>query len=101
MALENVSDKLFQMRQTLKTAKPLPRKRDRLKVAIGSMVDLIDQKGQLLRYILVDSLEANPADGRISVSSPLGQSLINKRASDTVVWQAGIQTHRAKLVGVH
>ena len=100
IALENTQSKLSLRREVLKTARPLPRKRDRLKVAIGSIVDLIDQQGRLLRYTLVDSLEANPADGRISIDSPLGRSLLNKRANETVSWRAGLGVRRAQLIEI-
>lgn len=100
MNLENVHGKLTEKRAALKTAKPLPRKRDRLRIAIGSVVDLIDQQGQLFRYTLVDSLEANPSDGRISVDSPLGQSLLNRHATETISLGLGRTTRRLQVVGV-
>ncbi|QJU10861.1 hypothetical protein FBF25_01565 [Candidatus Saccharibacteria bacterium oral taxon 488] len=101
MNLENVHGKLTEKRAALKTAKPLPRKRDRLRIAIGSVVDLIDQQGQLFRYTLVDSLEADPSDGRISVDSPLGQSLLNRHATETISLGLGRTTRRLQVVGVH
>ena len=101
MNLENVHGKLTEKRAALKTAKPLPRKRDRLRIAIGSVVDLIDQQGQLFRYTLVDSLEADPSDGRISVDSPLGQSLLNRQATETISLGLGRTTRRLQVVGVH
>ena len=100
MNLENVHGKLSEKRAALKTAKPLPRKRDRLRIAIGSVVDLIDQQGQLFRYTLVDSLEADPSDGRISVDSPLGQSLLNRHATETISLGLGRTTRRLQVVGV-
>jgi transcription elongation factor, greA/greB, C-term len=100
MNLELVSGKLVNLRHMLKTAKPLPRKRDRLRVALGSIVDLVDQQGRMLHYILVDSLEANPTDGRISIDSPLGRSLLDKRPKDTVSWCAGVKLQRAQLVAI-
>ena len=100
MNLENVHSKLTEKRAALKTAKPLPRKRDRLRIAIGSVVDLIDQQGQLFRYTLVDSLEADPSDGRISVDSPLGQSLLNRHATETISLGLGRTTRRLQVVGV-
>ena len=100
MNLENVHGKLAEKRTALKTAKPLPRKRDRLRIAIGSVVDLIDQQGQLFRYTLVDSLEADPSDGRISVDSPLGQSLLNRHATETISLGLGRTTRRLQVVGV-
>jgi transcription elongation GreA/GreB family factor len=81
-------------------AKRLPRKRDMLKVAIGSVVDLIDTQGRIVRYRLVDSLEADPSDGRISIKSPLGQSLIGKQIQDIVEWSAAMGTRRLQLVGI-
>ena len=101
MNLENVHGKLTEKRTALKTAKPLPRKRDRLRIAIGSVVDLIDQQGQLFRYTLVDSLEADPSDGRISVDSPLGKSLLNRHATETISLGLGRTTRRLQVVGVH
>ena len=101
MNLENVHGKLAEKRTALETAKPLPRKRDRLRIAIGSVVDLIDQQGQLFRYTLVDSLEADPSDGRISVDSPLGQSLLNRHATETISLGLGRTTRRLQVVGVH
>ena len=100
MNLENVHGKLTEKRAALKTAKPLPRKRARLRIAIGSVVDLIDQQGQLFRYTLVDSLEADPSDGRISVDSPLGQSLLNRHATETISLGLGRTTRRLQVVGV-
>jgi transcription elongation factor GreA len=84
----------------LASAKQLPRKRDVFKVALGSVVDLIDTHGRMVRYQLVDSLEANPSEGRISVKSPLGQSLIGKQIQDIVEWSAGYRTNRVQLVGI-
>lgn len=98
--LENVASKLITKREAIKGAKPLPRKRDRLRVALGSVVDMVDQQGRLFRYTLVDSVEANPIDGRISVESPLGRNLVGLKPADTVSWEAGTGVKRLKLVRV-
>ena len=60
----------------------------------------MDQQGRLFRYTLVDSLEANPLDGRISVESPLGQSLIGRERSNTISWQAGVHQRNLQLVDI-
>jgi transcription elongation GreA/GreB family factor len=98
--LELIENELDEKQHLLKTAKPLPSKRARLKVAIGSVVDLIDQQGQLFRYTLVDSFEADPSVGLISIMSPLGQSLIGKTARDIVQWSAGLGAKQLQLVRV-
>lgn len=98
--LEMISNDLMEKRIQLDNAKLLPRKRDALKVALGSVVDLMDTKGRMVRYTLVDSLEANPSDGRISVNSPLGKSLIGRSAKETVEWSAGLRANKLELVRI-
>ncbi len=98
--LENLEAELTDKQLILSTAKLLPTKRARLQVAIGSVVDLIDQQGRLFRYTIVDSLEANPSDGRISIASPLGKSLVGKTARDFVEWSSGMRANRLQLVRI-
>lgn len=98
--IDTLESELSDKKMTLAQAKLLPRKRDALKVAIGSVVDLLDTQGRIVRYTLVESIEANPSDGRISIMSPLGQNLIGKQIQDVVEWSAGITTNRLKLIGI-
>ncbi len=60
--LEAIETELAEKRETLTNAKLIPSKRARMKVAIGSIVDLIDQEGRLVQYTIVDTIEANPSD---------------------------------------
>ena len=98
--LETIESKLADTKLTLSMAKLIPTRRARIKVAIGSVVDLIDQQGRLFRYTLVDSLEANPSDGRISIASPLGQNLVGKTVHEIVEWGNGMRANQLKLVRI-
>jgi transcription elongation factor GreA len=98
--IDSLESDLADKKLTLTHAKLLPRKRDAFKVAIGSVVDLLDTSGRIVRYTLVESIEADPTDGRISILSPLGQKLIGKQIQDVVEWTAGISTNRLRLVGI-
>lgn len=91
-----IADKKF----VLANARLFPRKRDALKVAIGSVVDLIDTRGRIIRYTIVDTIEANPSEGRISTQSPLGQNLLGKQIQDFVEWSVGPRTNRWQLVAI-
>jgi len=95
--LEATEAELYEKKQTLSRAKLIPTKSARMRVALGSVVSLLDHQGKLFQYTLVDTIEANPSDGRISVISPLGQSLIGKTAKETVQWGRGYQM---KLISV-
>ena len=98
--LEITESELADKQLILGTAKLYPRKRDALKVAMGSVVDLIDTQGRMVRYQLVNSVEADPSDGRISVKSPLGAELIGKTIRDTVEWSHGLRVQRLQLVSI-
>lgn len=98
--LEGIEDDLAEKKSILSTAQLLPNRQNRLQVAIGSVVDLIDIHGRLFRFKIVDSFEANPSDGRISTLSPLGQNLIGKTIRDIVEWSNGLKTNRLKLVRI-
>lgn len=86
MRLESIEAELADKHQVLSRAKIISSRRTRMKVAIGSVVDLIDQQGRIIRYTLVESIEANPSDGRISAASPLGRTLLGKTVQDMVEW---------------
>jgi transcription elongation factor GreA len=101
LRMEAIEAELKDKQQTLNAAKLIPSKRARMKVAVGSVVDLIDQHGRMVRYTLVESIEANPSDGRISTLSPLGSNLIGKSVKDIVVWGNGIRKNSFQLVGIN
>lgn len=100
LQLEAVETELAEQRAILQRAKLFPRKRDALRVAIGSVVELIDNSGRIIRYTIVDSIEANPSDGRISIKSPLGSSLLGKKIQDVVEWSTGLRTNSVRLVAI-
>ena len=98
--LENVESQLSDKQLYLSNAKLFPRKRDAVKVAIGSVVELIDASGRAIQYQLVDSIEANPSDGRISASSPLGQTLIGRTIKETISWGSKLGSSQLTLVRI-
>lgn len=99
--IENLEAQLLEKQHRLDTAKPLPRKRDALKVALGSVVNLIDSNGRLVTYTIVDSIEANPSDGRISAESPLGKTLLGRKLDETIDWTTHHRRNNLRLVGIN
>lgn len=100
LRLESIEAELAEKQHILTHAKILSSKRTRMKVAIGSVVDLIDHQGRLIQYTLVESIEANPSDGRISAASPLGSTLIGKTVKDIVEWGNGLNKNSFQLVKI-
>ena len=54
------------------------------KVFIGVTVTIQDEDGDDYEYTIVDLEEANPAESKISVQSPLVQGLLGHKVGDTV-----------------
>jgi transcription elongation factor GreA len=50
----------------------------------GSTVEVLNDDGSSETYYLVGAVEADPSSGRISVESPIGRALLNKRKGDQV-----------------
>jgi transcription elongation factor GreA len=54
-------------------------------VRIGSTVHVKDEKtGKSVKYTIVGSAEANPAELRLSNESPVGKALLGRKRNDTV-----------------
>lgn len=58
--------------------------------AIGSEVLVADDEGETDRYRLVAPVEANPSEGRLSITSPVGRALLGARKGDAVVVETPI-----------
>lgn len=99
--LESIESEMADKKEILSRAKLIPSKRARMRVAIGSVVDLIDQQGRMVRYTVVNTIEADPSSGRISILSPLGKSLVGKTVKDVVEWGNGARSQSLRLVGIH
>ena len=94
----DIAEKKFQ----LDNAKVLPSNRGkRIKVALGSFVELIDKAtGRVMKFQLVESIEADPSSGRISAESPLGRSLLGRKVNEEVSWTAGFKNMQMQLVRI-
>ena len=60
-------------------------------VGIGAKVE-IDVDGQKDKFVIVGTLEANPALGKISNESPVGKALLGHKIGDAVVVSSPIKT---------
>lgn len=68
------------------------------RVRLGSQVLLETPEGKERReYTIVDSVEADPFNGKISDESPLGQQLLGKRLSDTIILDNMSKQHKKPL----
>ena len=100
--IEGLRSDIAEKKLQLENAKVLPASRGgRIKVALGSFVELIDEAtGRMMQYQVVESIEANPSKGKISAESPLGRSLIGRKVDENVSWTAGLNNMQMQLVRI-
>ena len=91
-----INEKNFQIHNS----KILPRsKKISSKVSIGSFVELFDRAtGRIMKFRIVESLEANPLIGKISAESPLGKSVLGRTVNEIISWTANSQSMNMSLV---
>ena len=101
--IDAVRGEISEKQLQLHNAKLLPKqKRNSVKVSLGSVVELLDKAtGKILKFQLVESIEADPLSGRISADSPLGKSLIGRKVNEIISWTVGgINMKTAQLVAI-
>ena len=93
-----IHEKNFQIHN----AKILPKsKKKGSKVSIGSFVELFDRAtGRIMKFRIVESLEANPLSGKISAESPLGKSVLGRTVNEIISWTANSQSMNMTLVAI-
>ena len=57
-------------------------------VKFGATVTLVDENDKEQRYQIVGEIEAEPREGRISVTSPIARALIGKTVGDEIEVEA-------------
>ncbi len=81
--------RMAELEDVMKNAKPIRPAKG--KVDVGTMVT-VTVDGQDDQFAIVETMEADPAVGRISKESPIGKALLGNRVGDEVMIQAPIKT---------
>jgi transcription elongation factor GreA len=75
------------------------------RIGFGAEVTVVDRDSDdRLRFVFVSSNDVNPSEGKISLSSPVGQALQNKMAGENVevTIPAGVRKYYIeKIVTIH
>ena len=69
------------------------------KVTLGTTVK-IEINGEIDEFTIVETLEADPANKKISTSSPIGKALLGKEEGETITVKTPIVNHRCKILKI-
>lgn len=93
-----VEGRIEEIQQTLKHAKVVEAVKAGT-VGIGSTVE-VEIEGDTDTYEIVGATESDPAKGKISVDSPVGQALLGHKAKDSVAVQTPDGSVNYKILSV-
>lgn len=95
---ERVDNRLAEVQHILANAEVVS-KRSKSSIGIGNTVTL-KNGGKPVTYHIVDSVEADPLEAKISDESPIGKALMGKKVGDKVEIRlpAGARTYEIKEI---
>ncbi len=95
---ERVDTRIAEIKHILANAEVVSR-RTTTSVGIGNSVTLASGKKDVV-YHIVDSVEADPLEAKISDESPIGKALLGKKVGDTVEIKlpAGVKSYEIKQI---
>ena len=96
-----IEGRIVDLEQTLRTAVIIPdHDTPSETVTVGSLIVLKDSAGKTVEYTIVGSMEADPAHGRISNESPVGQAFLGKRVGEDAEVQAPSGVQKLTIVEI-
>lgn len=78
-----IEGRIQELEDMIKHAQVVAKTKGNGQVAVGSKVK-VKLDGKIFVYTLVGSQEADPMTGKISIESPIGRALLDRRSSETV-----------------
>ena len=97
----HLEGRIQQIESTLNQAKTIGEDHDTTTAKLGDTVVLRDlSSDKEIAYTLVDSREANPVKGRLSVASPLGKAISGKQIGQTVEVAAPAGTFSCRIESI-
>jgi len=91
--LDLLETRLTELENVLKNSEIIkkPHGEEASKINLGAIVS-VEVHGDTDEFVMVGTLEANPALGKISNQSPVGRALMGHRAGDEVIVSSPIKT---------
>ncbi len=75
--------RIFELQEILRNCELIKAPKDKDVVSLGATV-VVEIEGKEDEFTLVDSVEANPLEGKISIESPVGKALLGKKIGEIV-----------------
>ncbi|MBO0707104.1 MAG: transcription elongation factor GreA [Candidatus Dormibacteraeota bacterium] len=81
--LNRIDDRIYELEEMIGRAQLISQTSGSV-AAPGSTLEVVDEDGETVKYHLVGGIEADPAEGHISVESPVGRALLGAKKGDKI-----------------
>ncbi len=81
--LNRIDDRIYELEEMIGRAQLIGHSSGSV-AAPGSTLEVLDEEGEVVTYLLVGAIEADPTEGRISVESPVGRALLGSKKGDRI-----------------
>lgn len=100
--LARLEGRILEIEEILKAASITKERRGEAleKIEVGSTA-VVEIEGEKDTYMIVDSAEADPTQGRVSAESPVGKALLNTKVGDEVEVDLPQIKLKYKILEVH
>ena len=97
-----LNGRIAEMEKTLEIAKVVPDGAVKSDTGgLGSIIMVRDlEAGDEWEYTLVDAVQADPVNDRISVQSPVGQALMGRKVGDVIEVEIPVGTARYEILNI-
>jgi transcription elongation factor GreA len=96
---DRLEARISELEHVLRSAQIIKKPKSDGLVRLGSKITLKDG-GKPLEYQLVGTMEANPAEGKISDESPIGRALLGKKVGDRTEIKTPAGAHSYKIIQI-
>jgi transcription elongation factor GreA len=94
----HLETRIKRLRTRLADAVVMDASSDDASFAFGRTAEVIDEaSGKVHRWTLVGSMEANREQGRLSIESPVGRALMNRRVGESITIDAPRGARRLRI----
>jgi len=94
-----IEGRIQELDEMIKNAQVVGKSKPNGQVVIGSNVR-VKTDGKQFRYLLVGSQEADPASGKISIESPIGRALLDRKNGESVEVETPVGKTRYTILSI-
>lgn len=98
--LELIDEKIADIEEAVEMSQIIIKKINEDKITLGSKVKINISGGKEKEFYIVDEIEADPTNNKISDVSPLGIALMGKKINDVVTVNAPVGKITYKIVSI-